>query len=89
MINLKGIVGRVSEMKTHGLAFVENSASELVASVTEMLNYVDNKLQYSEHDLSLLFQFNEALVKSGYPPMLKNHSRPCISFLKDQQTVLF
>ena len=88
MANLRGIVGKVSEMKTHGLAFVENSASELVASVTEMLNYVDNKLQYSEHDLSLLSQFNEALVKSGYPPILQKHSQPCISFLQQNRSLL-
>ena len=75
-------------MKDSGLTFVENSPSELVASVTEMLNYVDNKLQYSEHDLALLSQFNEALVKSGNPSMLKNYSRPCVSFLRKNQDLL-
>ena len=89
MANLRGIVGKVSAMKALGLTFVENSALELAATVTEMLNYVDNKLQYSEHDLSLLSKFNEALVKSGYPPMLKNHSKPCVSFLQNHYEVLF
>lgn len=89
MANLKGIVGKVSEMKLHGLSFVENSTTELAAAVTEMLNYVDNKLHYSEHDLSLLSQFNEVLFKSGYPPVLKNHSKPCVSFLKSHCEVLF
>jgi putative glycosyltransferase (TIGR04372 family) len=88
MAALKSVMGRVSKMKAHGLIFVENSPSELVASVTEMLNYVDNKLQYSEHDLFLLSKFNEALVKSGYPPMLKNHSRPCKTFLQQNQNQL-
>jgi putative glycosyltransferase (TIGR04372 family) len=89
MAALKGVTGKVPEMMAHGLTFVENSASELVASVTEMLNYVNNKPQYSEHDLSLLSQFNRALVKSGYPPMLKNHSQPCISFFRNHKTELF
>jgi hypothetical protein len=88
MAKLRGIVGKVSEMKTHGLFFVENSESELLASVAEMLNYLDNKLQYSEHDLSLLSQFNEALVKSGYPSSITNHSQPCISFLREYQNLL-
>jgi putative glycosyltransferase (TIGR04372 family) len=88
MINLRGVVGKVSEMKAHGLTFVENSASELLESVSEMLDYLDNKLQYSEHDLSLFSQFNDALVKSGHPPMLKNHSRPCISFLQQNRSLL-
>lgn len=88
MAALKGVTGKVSEMKAHGLIFIENSASELVASVTEMLNYVDNKLQYSEHDLSLLSQFNEALVKSGYHPILQKHSQPCISFLEQNRSLL-
>jgi putative glycosyltransferase (TIGR04372 family) len=89
MANLRGIVGKVSEMKALGLTFVEHSALELVATVTEMLNYVDSSLQYSEHDLSLLSKYNEALVKSGYPPMLKNHSKPCVSFLQNHYEVLF
>ncbi len=88
MINLRGVVGKVSDMNALGLTFVENSASELVASVAEMLKHADNKLEYSQQDLSLLSQFNEALVKTGYPPMLKNHSRPCVSFLRANQALL-
>ena len=89
MAALKGITGKVPEMKGYNLTFIENSASELVVSVREMLDYLDNKLQYSEDDLFLLSQFNKALVKSGYPPMLKNHSQPCISFLRNHKTELF
>ncbi len=89
MAALRGVTGKVPEMMAHGLTFVENSASELVASVTEMLKFVDNKLVYSQQDLSLLAHFSEALVKSGYPSVLKEHSRPSISFLKDHQTALF
>ena len=75
-------------MKAHGLTFVENSASELVAYVAEMLDYVDNTNDYSDQDLSLLSQFDAALVKSGYSPMLKNHSQPCISFLRTHQDLI-
>jgi hypothetical protein len=89
MISRRGVGGKVSEMKAHGLTFVENSASELVASVAEMLKFADNKLVYSQQDLSLLAQFSEALVKSGYPSVLKEHSHPSISFLKNHQTALF
>jgi putative glycosyltransferase (TIGR04372 family) len=82
MAALKSVRGRAPEMKANGLKFVENTRLELVASVTEMLNYVDNKLSYSEQDLSLLSQFNEVLIKSGYRPTLKNHTKPCVSFLQ-------
>ena len=88
MFNLRGVVGKVSEMKAYGLTFVENSASDLVAYVGEMLNFADNKLQYSKEDLSLLSQFGEALVKSGYPPTLQKHSQPCISFLRTNRNLL-
>jgi putative glycosyltransferase (TIGR04372 family) len=81
MASLKGVLGRVSEMKAHGLTFVENSPSELVGSVAEMLKIADSNFVYSQENNSLLAQFNKALVKSGYQAMLENHSRPCISFL--------
>ena len=86
---LKGVVGRVSEMKDHGLTYVENSPLELVSSVAEMLTYTNNKLEYTENDLSLFSQYSDALVQAGYPPMLKNYSRPCISFLRDHQDKIF
>lgn len=89
MANHRGLQRRVLNMKADGLTYVENSASELVASVAEMLDYVDNVIEYSVQDLSLLSQFNAALVKSGYSPMLKNHSQPCISFLRAHQDLIF
>ena len=82
MAALRGVSGKVSEMKAHGLNYVENSPSELASSVAEMLTYTNNKLEYTEHDLSLFSRYSEVLAKAGYPPMLKNHSRPCISFLR-------
>jgi len=88
MAALRGVVGRVSKMKAHGLNFVENSPSELVSSVAEMLTYTNNKLEYTDHDLLLFSQYSEALVQAGYPPMLKNHSYPCISFLRKNQDIL-
>jgi len=89
MLNLRGVVGKVSEMMANGLTFIENSESDLVSSVAEMLNYVENKLEYSEQDLSLLSQFNKAIVRAGYPSVLKDHSRPSISFLRNHKTELF
>jgi putative glycosyltransferase (TIGR04372 family) len=86
--NLRGILGRVSEMKDSGLTFVENSPSELVTYVAEMLSFTNSELKHTEQDRYLLSRYNEALVKSGYPPMLKNHSRPCISFLRKNQDLL-
>jgi putative glycosyltransferase (TIGR04372 family) len=85
MASLKGVLGRVSEMKAHGLTFVENSPSELVTYVNEMLRFTGGEFKHSEQDRSLLSYYNEALVKLGYPPMLKNHSQPCISFLREQK----
>ena len=82
MAALRGVLSKVSEMKDRGLTFVEQAPSELVSSVAEMLIYADNKLEYTEKDLTLFSQYSEALVKAGYPPMLENHSRPCISFLR-------
>lgn len=88
MTNLRGVVGRVSEMRDRGLTFAENSPLELVSSVAEMLGYTSNELEYTEKDLILLSQYSEVLVKAGYPPMLKNHSHPCISFLSAHQELL-
>ena len=80
---LRGVHDRVSEMKARDLTYVVNSPSELVSSVAEMLDYINNKLEYTDNDLSLFSQYSEALIQAGYPPMLKNYSRPCISFLRD------
>ena len=88
MATLRVVVGRITPMKTRGLTFVENTPTELVSSVTEMLSLTNNQLVYTERDLSLLSQFREAMVKSGYPPMLKNHSQPCISFLSKNQDLI-
>ena len=88
MAALKGTAGRTSKMKEHGLTYVENSPSELVSSVDEMLTYTNNKLEYTEDDLSLFYQYSEALVQAGYPPVLKNHSQPCISFLRAHHYLL-
>lgn len=85
---LKGVLGRVSELKAHDLTYVENSPSELVSSVAEMLTYTNNKLEYTANDQSLFAQYSETLVQAGYAPMLKNHSRPCISFLRKHQDLL-
>ena len=82
MAALKGVRGRASSMKEHGLTYVENSPLELVTSVAEMLTYANNKFKYTENDLLLYSQYSEALVQAGYPPMYKCHSRPCISFLR-------
>ena len=89
MATLRGVSGRVSSMKARGLTYVEQTPSELVSYVAEMLSYANNKLEYANHDLSLLSQWNEVLFKSGYPLALKSHSRPCISFLRDHQDVIF
>ena len=89
MAILKGVLGKVSEMKSLGLTFVESTPSELVSYVSEMLTFVDKKLKYTDHDLSLLSQFSEALVQAGNSPMLRNHSHPCISFLRKNQDLLF
>lgn len=89
MPTLRGVVGRVSNMKDSGVTFAENSSSDLESSVAEMLKYINNELEYSKHDLSLLSELSEILVKSGYPPMLKNHSRPCISFLQKHKSIIF
>ncbi|GBL21789.1 hypothetical protein EMGBS4_18490 [Acidimicrobiaceae bacterium] len=86
--NLRGVVGRISKMKDRCLAFVENSPSDLVSAVVEMLKYANNELEYTAHDISLLSQFSEVLVQGGYPPMLINHSQPCISFLSAHQELL-
>ena len=88
IVALKGVMGRVTEMKAHGLTYVENLPSELVTYVAEMLSFTNSELKHTEQDRYLLSRYNEALVKSGYPPMLKNHSRPCISFLRKNQDLL-
>ena len=88
MAALRGVVGRISQMKANSLTFVENTPSELVSSVAEMLSYSNSKLEYTNDDLSLFSKFSEVLVKSGYPPMLINHSRPCITFLRANQNLL-
>lgn len=79
---LRGTLGKASQMKAYGLTFVENTQSELLSCVAEMLNYVDNKLEYSKNDLSMLAQFDKVLANSGNPSILKYHSQPCISFLR-------
>jgi hypothetical protein len=88
MAALKSVIGRVSRMKVHGLTFVENSPSELLSYVAEMLTYTIKDLKYTESDLSLFSQYSQALVRAGYRPMIKNHSHPCISFLKNNRTLM-
>ena len=85
---LRSVHDRVSEMKARDLTYVVNSPSELVSAVAEMLDYMNNKLEYTDNDLSLFSQYSEALIQAGYPPMLKNYSRPCISFLRKNQNLI-
>ena len=88
MAALRGLLARVSDMKASGLTYVEQTPSELVSSVAEMLTYTNNRLEYTKDDLSLFSRFSEALVQAGYPPMLKNHSHPCVSFLRKNQNLI-
>ena len=89
MTALRDVLGKVSEMKARGLTFVENTSSELVSSVAEMLSYVNSKLEYSEDDLSLFSKYSDVLVQAGYPPMSGNHAHPCISFLRGHKDKIF
>ena len=89
MTNLRGIAGRSSAMKKCGLSFVENSPSDLESSVSEMLNYVDNKIDYSDHDQLLHSLFGGVLLTAGYRPISNGHSLPCLSFLQKYEEVLF
>ncbi len=88
MVALGGVLGKVHQMKSLGLTFVENSPSELVSYVSEMLTYIYKKLEYTKNDLALFSQYNVVLAQAGYPEMLKNHSRPCISFLRANQNLV-
>jgi len=89
MLAFRRVVGKISEMKSHGLTFIENSQSELVTSVAEMLNFANGELENNEKDQSLLSQFNETLVNAGYPSVYEGHSRPSVSFLRNHKTKLF
>ena len=89
MATLRGIVGRNSAMNNSGLSFVENSPLDLESSVSEMLNYVDNKIEYSEHDQLLHSLFGGVLLNARYRPLSKGHSLPCLSFLQKYEEVLF
>ncbi len=88
MFTLKGVVGKSEQMKARGLTFVDNSPTELSSSVSDMLNYSGNKIEYSEHDLALISRFNELLINAGFQPMTKGHSQPCVSFLRDHSELL-
>jgi len=85
MALLRGVKGRVSEMEKQGLCYVENSPSDLVSAVSEMLDCVDSKTDFTGADLAMLSDYRKALAKAGYRPILKNHSHPCISFLRENQ----
>ena len=85
MALLRGVNGRVSEMEKQGLRYVENSPSDLVSAVSEMLDCVDSKTDFTGADLAMLSEYRKALAKAGYRPILKNHSHPCISFLRENQ----
>ena len=85
MALLRGVNGRVSEMGKQGLRYVENSPSDLVSAVSEMLDCVDSKTDFTGADLAMLSEYRKALAKAGYRPILKNHSHPCISFLRENQ----
>ena len=85
MALLRGVVGQVSEMEKQGLCYVENSPSDLVSAVSEMLDCMDSKTNFTGADLATLSDYRKALAKAEYRPILKNHSHPCISFLRENQ----
>ena len=88
MAALRGVTGKVSEMSKRGLTFVENTPEQLSAAATEVLDFVNNKRILTDFDQHLLSSYSEILVSAGYPPMQRNHSQPCVSFLRDIQELL-
>ena len=89
MLALKRVVGKISKMKSHGLAYIENSSNEIASAIFDFLNFINHKLEMTEDDLFLLSQYSDALISAGYPPLRKEHSQPCISFLRLHKNELF
>ena len=89
LADLRGVIGRVSEMEKRGLSYVENSTLDLVTAVSEMLSYVDSKTDHTSVELALLSGYSKALVKAGYPLRLKHHSQPSLTFIKSHESELF
>ena len=89
LADLRGVVGRVSEMEKRGLSYVENTPAELLSAVSEMFSCLDSRPVYTNTDRALLSEYSGALVSAGYPPRLEHHSQPSLTFIKSHKSELF
>ena len=88
MLSLRGSNGRVAEMSSKGLIYKENSWGQLLGAVNEILNYAEAHNKYTDSDYSLLARYEKILEVSGHQPRMKNHTQPCVSFLREHQDLL-
>ena len=88
MRKLKSVLGKVQEMKSQQLAYIQNTPKQLCDAVEEILLFANGHELGSVQNTELLEKYDRIIVNSGFPIRKKLHSRPTISFLRDNQELL-
>ena len=89
MMSLKTVLGRIQEMKSQGLSSIQNTPKQLCDAVEEILAFHDGDKSYSSNGNELLAKYDQICRDLGMPERKISHSRPCVSFLKSNQTIIF
>ena len=88
ILQLEGVLGRHQEMKSQQLTYIQNTPKQLCDAVEEILLFANGHELGSVQNTELLEKYDRIIVNSGFPIRKKLHSRPTISFLRDNQELL-
>ena len=88
MLHSKGVLGRTQEMKSRQLTAIPSTSLQLCDAVEEIISFATEPEQLSAQNTELLAKYEQIMVNSGLPIRKKLHSRPTISFLRDNQELL-
>jgi len=88
LLNSKGLLGRTQEMNSQQLTYIQNTPKQLCDAVEEILLFANGHELGSAQNIELLEKYNRIIVNSGLPIRKKLHSRPTISFLRDNKEFL-
>ena len=88
LLHSKGVLGRTQEMKSRQLTAIPSTSLQLCDAVEEIISFATEPEQLSAQNTELLAKYEQIMVNSGLPIRKKLHSRPTISFLRDNQELL-
>jgi putative glycosyltransferase (TIGR04372 family) len=84
LFQLKGVLGRIQEMWSQELSYIQNTPQQLCNAIEEMVAFSKGHEPPPSLSSDLLKKYDQILVNLGFPERKTSHTKPCISMLREQ-----